>query len=159
MGCTGGLENDREPNASPRPPSAWVFDCCTVGLARGDDIPEKALAAGCAGWAIGFDAYKDKIDCLRSDLPEDEAAAFGPVLEGLAGGADCAPPKKSIPSKLSPGLVDLGGATEDLGGAGLLREGSVVLGLAGCAAGSDMSPNRSICGCCARGGPGIAPVA
>lgn len=148
---------ESEPNASPRPPSAWAFDCgCCVGDASGgDDIPENAFAFDCAGGGAGFDAYRDKMDCFRSDLPPE--GAFGPVLDGLAGGVDCDPPKKSMPSKLSPALC-LGGAIGAFGGAALLIDGSVVLGLAGCAAGSAISPNKSICGCCARGGPGTIPI-
>lgn len=82
---------------------------------------------------------------------------LGPVLEGLAGGADCVPPKKSNPSKLSPGRVCLGAAAGAFGGPGLLTAGSVVLGRAGCEAGS--SPNRSTCGALTGGGtaPGAAP--
>lgn len=124
-------------------------------------MPPKAFAAGCGAGAAGFDAYSDKIDCFRSDLPLPVPGVFGPVLDGRAGGADCVPPKKSSPSKLSPGRVCLGCAAGALGGAGLLNDGSVVLGLAGCGiADPESSPNKSNC-CCgrARGGPAIPPGA
>lgn len=110
---------------------------------------------GC-GWAAGFDAYRDKIDDLRSALPGTPGAA-GPVLDGLAGGADCVPPKKSRPSKLSPGFVCFGGATGAFCTAGLCTAGSVVLGLAG----GVSSPNRSTFCCCVTflvfGGAAIPP--
>ena len=85
------------------------------------------------------------MDCFRSVLP-GTPVDVGPVLEGLAGGVDCEPPKKSNPNKLSPGLVCFGGAaTAARGGTGLLIEGSAVLGLAG--AGPERSPHKSIsCG-------------
>lgn len=107
-----------------------------------------AAGLGCGG-AAGFEAYRDRIDCFKSDLP-GTPGVLGPVLEGLAGGADCVPPKKSKPSKLSPGFVCFVCAAGALGGPGLLIEGSVVLGLAGCGAGS--SPKRSTCGALAGGG-------
>jgi hypothetical protein len=84
---------------------------------------------------------------------------LAPVLEGLAGGADCPPPKKSNPSKLSPGFVCLGGATGAFDTPGLCTAGSVVLGLAGAATLSPASPNKSTS--CGRtllpGGCGNAP--
>lgn len=109
------------------------------------------------GWggAAGFEAYSDNIDCLRSVLP-GTPGIVGPVLDGLAGGADCAPPKKSSPSKLSFGLVCFGGAAGALGGAGRLNDGSVVLGRTGWGVGSVGSPKRSISGCLALGGCGSA---
>ena len=80
------------------------------------------------------------MDCLRSVLPlPGIPVVVGPVLEGLAGGVDCVPPKKSKPSRLSPGRVCFGGATVPRGGPGRLSEGSAVLGLAG----PDGSPNKS----------------
>lgn len=80
------------------------------------------------------------MDCFKSVLPE-VPDVDGPVLDGLAGGADCAPPKKSKPSKLSPGRVCFGGAAGAFGGPVLFRAGTVVLGRAG--ADSVGSPNRS----------------
>jgi len=157
--CCGADENDREPKASPKPPSACAFDCEGEETGGGDCIPPKALtleAAGCWGGGVGFDAYRDKIDCLRSDRP-GAPPVFGPVLDGLAGGADWVPPKKSRPSRLSPGFVCLGAAAGAFGGGGaLLVAGSVVLGLAG--AGSFMSPNRSTSCGLARGGCGRPPA-
>jgi len=93
------------------------------------------------------------MDCLRSGLEgTDEADDTAFELDGLAGGAVCAPPKKSNPSNESPGFVCLGGAGSTLEGSGLLVGGSVVLGRGG----PEMlsSPNRSIfgCGCFRRGG-------
>ena len=110
----------------------------------GDCIPEKALAAGCGAGAAGFDAYSDKIDCFRLDLSGTPPGVDGPVLDGLAGCADCVPPKKSNPSKPSPGFVCLGAAAAAFGGPDLLTEGSVVLGRAGWGVGVGSSPNRSI---------------
>lgn len=111
-------------------------------------MPLNALifdAAGCAGGGAGFEAYRDKIDCFRSVLP-GTPGVLGPTLDGLAGGADAVPPKKSNPNRLSPGLVCFGGATGAFGcGGALLIAGSVVLGLAGAA--SFISPNKSTCGC------------
>lgn len=71
------------------------------------------------------------------------------MLDGLAGAADDDPPRKSSPSRLSPGLVDLGCAAGAFGIASRFDAGgSTVLGLAGAAAGSSISsPNKSIsCG-------------
>lgn len=85
---TGVPENDREPKASPNPPRACAFDWGCAGEARGGDcMPPKAFAAGCGGGAAGFDAYSDKIDCFKSDLP-GAPGVLGPVLEGRAGSAD-----------------------------------------------------------------------
>ena len=73
----------------------------------------------------------------------------GPVLDDLAGAADDDPPRKSRPSKLSPGLVDFGGAAGALGMASRLEGmgGSTVFGRAGAAAAgaSISSPNKSTC--------------
>lgn len=81
---------------------------------------------------------------MRSVLP-GAAEEVGPVLDGRAGGVDCDPPKKSSPSRLSPGRVCLGGAAGPLGRPALTIAGSVVLGLAG--ATPKGSPNKSIsCG-------------
>lgn len=77
------------------------------------------------------------------------------VADAGLGGADWELPKKSIPSKLSPGLVCFGGAAVAFGGAALTA-GSVVLGLAGVA--SSRSPNRSTCGCGFLGGWGRFPT-
>ena len=92
---------------------------------------------------------------MRSALPGTPGVA-GPVLDGLAGGADCVPPKKSNPSKLSPGLVCLGGAAGAFCTAGLCTAGSVVLGLAG----GSSSPNKStFCVAFLVGGGAIVPLA
>lgn len=72
------------------------------------------------------------------------------VLEGLSGGADCEPPKKSNPSNESAGFVCLGGAGSAFGGAGLVIDGPVVLGRGGASVGS--SPNRSTFCCRLAGG-------
>ena len=123
-------------------PKRSVFDwalCCWRGV---DCIPPNKSAldwvcwvCGC-GAAAGFDAYKDKIDDFKSALP-GTPGVDGPVLEGLAGAAADDPPKKSSPSKLSPGFVCFGGAGVAFG----VLTGSVVLGLAGAA--SIESPNKS----------------
>ena len=96
------------------------------------------------------------MDDLRSALPGTPGVE-GPVLDGLAGGADCVPPKKSNPSKLSPGFVCFGGAAGAFGGPGLCTAGSVVLGLAG-AAGSSVSPNKSTSCGLTLGGWGKLPL-
>lgn len=112
------------------------------------------VACGCGG-AAGFEAYSDKIDCLRSVRP-GILGVVGPVLDGLCGGADCVPPKKSNPSKLSPALVCFGAATGAFGGPGLCTAGSVVLGLTGAA--STESPNKSTSCGLTLGGCGSAPL-
>ena len=96
------------------------------------------------------------MDDLRSARPDTPGVA-GPVLDGLAGGADCDPPKKSNPSKLSPGLVCFGGAAGAFCPAGLCTAGSVVLGLAGATISS--SPNKStFCVAVLVGGGAIVPL-
>ena len=91
---------------------------------------------------MGAEAYKERIDCLRSGLDGiAEPDGVEAELDGLADAADGGPPKKSRPSSESAALACLGGA-EALGGAVRLGT-SVVLGLAG---GSGTSPNRSIGG-------------
>lgn len=77
------------------------------------------------------------------------------VAEDGLGGADCEGPKKSIPSRDSPGLVCLGGAAGAFAGAALTA-GSVVLGLAGAA--SSISPNKSTGGFLGGCGNGPAPA-
>lgn len=95
------------------------------------------------------------MDDLRSALP-GTPGELGPVLEGLAGEAVDAPPKKSIPSKLSPGFVCFGGAAGAFGAPGLCTAGSVVLGRAGGAISSPGSPNKSTsCGLALDGGAAI----
>jgi hypothetical protein len=130
FGCVAGLENDSEPKASSIPPNDCVLDCKAAPEEVEGCIPSKALAAGCAAGAAGFEAYRDKIDCFRSDRPVP--AVPGPVLDGLAG-AEGAPPKKSKPNRLSPGLDCRGAGCcgGALGGPGLPVDGSVVFGLAG----------------------------
>ena len=88
---------------------------------------------------MGVEAYKERIDCLRSGLEGTaEPDGVDAELDGLPDIADGGPPKKSRPSNESAALACLGGA-ESLGGAD--RPGmSVVLGLAG---GSGTSLNRS----------------
>ena len=74
------------------------------------------------------------MDCLRSGLEGPDApAGFESVLEGLPNDADGVLPKKSKPSRESPGFVSLGGAAEPRGGigGGFVPDGSVVLGRAG----------------------------
>ena len=88
---------------------------------------------------MGAAAYKERIDCLRSNLnwtagPDGAEAE----LDGLPDVADGGPPKKSRPSNESAALACLGGAEAFGGAAG--PGTSVVLGLAG---GSGTSPNRS----------------
>jgi hypothetical protein len=96
------------------------------------------------------------MDCLRSGLDGAELEV-AVVLDGLAGGLACGPPKKSSPNKESAGLLCFGGAVSAFGG-GSLSPGGPVLGRAGAAAGS--SPNKSIAGPglgAARGG-GTVPA-
>lgn len=90
-----------------------------------------------------MEAYNERIDDFKSALP-GTPGVLPPVLDGLAGCEVCAPPKKSSPSRLSPGFVCFGGAAGAFGGPGALTTaGSVVLGLAGTGALLSRSPNRS----------------
>lgn len=112
-------------------------------------MPPDRAALDCpwAGAALDFgaDAYKDKIEFFKSTRPGAAPGVDSPdVAEDGRGGADCVPPKKSSPSRLSPGLVCLGCA------AGAFERpdlppvaGSVVLGLTGAL--SVASPNKSTC--------------
>ena len=75
-------------------------------------------------------------------------AVLDAPLADLLIGAEGGPPKKSRPSRESPGLVGFGGAVALIGG-GLVPGVSVVLGLAGGVGAS--SPKRSTFGT-ARGG-------
>jgi len=121
----GAALNERLLNASFIPPKD---DCCGDVCACGDDIPpNESPRACCSGWAAaaGFEAYSDKMDCLRSGL--DGAAAVGPVLDGRVGAADDPPPRKSSPSNESPALCCLGGAVSAFGGP-LAATGGPVLG-------------------------------
>jgi hypothetical protein len=109
---------------------------------------------------LGADAYKDRIDCFRSDrglLPV--VAAPEAALAGRAGGADWLVPKKSRPSRESPGRFCLGGAAGAFcccGGGLEAIEGSAVLARAGVGS----SPNRSMTGATALGacGAGAGPL-
>jgi len=74
---------------------------------------------------VGFAAYSDKMDCLRSGL--EGAAAAGPVLDGRGGAAEDPPPRKSRPNNESPALCCFGGAVSAFGGA-LAATGGPVLG-------------------------------
>jgi hypothetical protein len=122
-----------------------------------DCNPPKESCRPCTACWVGADfgaafEYNDSIDCLRSGRDGAAEAPDVPVvLDGRAGGADEAPPKKSKPSNESPGLVCFGGAASALGGNARPIEGPVVLGLGG--AGSGSSPKRSMfCCCCLTGG-------
>lgn len=127
-------------DAKLRPPKASSSpdDCCVVG----DCMPPKMSWLSCCGCDCvrGAEAYKERIDCLRSGL---EGAATLPgvdaALEGLAEEAGGAP-KKSSPRSESPCFCCFGGAGMVLGGGGRVRGVSVVLGRAG---GVGMSPNKS----------------
>jgi hypothetical protein len=121
----GAALKDRLLNASFMPPKA---DCCGDACPWGDASPPKeSWRACCCGWAgaAGFEAYSDRIDCLRSGL--DAAAAAGPVLDGRAGGAEDDPPRKSNPNNESPALFCFGGAVSGLEGP-LAPTGGPVLG-------------------------------
>ena len=64
------------------------------------------LAPGAgAGAALGAEAYSDSIDCFRSVLCGRPEPVVAVALDGRAGGAEFEPPKKSRPSKDSPGFV------------------------------------------------------
>jgi hypothetical protein len=82
------------------------------------------------------------MDCFKSGRDAAALVEAEVVLDGLAGGAACAPPKKSSPNSESAGFVALGGAGSALG-VGLLR-GGPVLGRAG--AETSSSPNKSTTG-------------
>lgn len=76
---------------------------------------------------------------------------MGPVLEGLAGGAEL-PPRKSRPSSESPAFVCFGGAASALSGGALVATGGPVLDRGGAGV---ASPKRSIAGAgfaCGGGG-------
>ena len=129
-------------NASSKPLKLEV-DCCCTG---GDCIPPNEGWRSCCGccWGCGFgaEAYKDKMDCLRSGLEGPvEPTGVDDTLGGLTPVVD-EPPKKSSPSSESAALEGLGGAVA-LGGGGRAPGVSVVLGLAG---GSGTSPKRSMGG-------------
>jgi hypothetical protein len=134
---------------------AWAVGDCMPPKKSTFDAEGCCLCCVCGAGAAGFgaDAYRDKIEFLRSALPVDAGAVVPEVAEDGLGGADCVLPKKSIPSKLSPALVCFGGAAGAFAGAALIA-GSVVLGLAGAA--SSMSPNKSTC--CLLGGCGTLPM-
>lgn len=142
----------RLPNASFMPPNAdCVGDVCDCGDARPPN--DSCRACCCCGCAAGFgvEAYSDRIDCLRSGLDGAAEAPAGPVLEGLAGGAEL-PPRKSSPSSESPARVCFGGAASAFGGGALVAAGGPVFerGGAGVA-----SPKRSMTGAgfvCGGGG-------
>lgn len=137
--------------ASDKPPKA---SCCAGGEegGGGEDMPPKdgcllcgkACGRGCdCCCGFGADAYSDKIDCLRSGLEGvDETKGLDAALDGRPfEGWEL--PKKSNPSKESPGLFCFGGCETDLT-CGL--EGmSVVLGRTGGETGAS-SPKRSIAG-------------
>jgi len=128
------------------PPKKSTFDrACCCGCACG---------VGAAGF--GAEAYSDRIEFFKSALPGAAPGVLSPeAAEDGLGGADCDPPKKSNPSKLSFGRVCLGGAAGAFCGGALLTAGSVVLGLAG----STISPNKSTCCGLCLGGCGILPPA
>jgi len=107
-------------------------------------MPANCWLVVCAGAAacLGAEAYKDRMDCLRSDRPGTPGVPTDAALDGRAGGADCVPPKKSRPSNDSPGLFCFGGAAGALTGGGRAETaGSVVTGRGGC---DGSSPNRSM---------------
>ena len=142
MGGGAGCEADglkfRFPKASsspPKPPPCWAEGDC--GPPK--DVWRSCCGGGCGG-GCGLAAYRERIDCLRSGL-EGPAGIFGveDELDGLAGGIDCGPPKKSRPSNESAAFCCFGGAGFSGGGARAPAV-SVVLGRAG---GSGISPNRS----------------
>lgn len=149
-----GAPKPRPPNASLRPPKD---DCCAWGDCWEGEArpPKESCRACCWGWggAVGFAAYRDRMDCLRSGREGAAAAAAGPVLEGRAGCAD-ALPRKSSPSRESPALVCFGGAGSAFGGTARAWGGPVLArGGAGVS-----SPNKSMAGCgggAARGGGGV----
>lgn len=127
-------------NASSSPPD--IDDCCIVG----DCMPPKMSWLSCCGWDCvrGAEAYKERMDCLRSGL---EGAAMLPGVElapaGFIEEVEGGPLKKSRPRSESPCFCCFGGATAAFGGGGRVLGVSVVLGRAG---GVGMSPNRSTVG-------------
>lgn len=132
----------RQPKASVSPPKA------SCGCVTGGDGPPKA---GCrlygGGWdsALGADAYRERMDCLRSGLDGPvEPSGLELTLEGRAGPEDGALPKKSSPRSESPCFVCRVVVGIALLGCGGVLELSVVLGRTGGAGAS--SPNISIVG-------------
>ena len=63
-----------------------------------------------------MDAYNDKIEFFKSVLPGAPGVLIPDVADAGLAGAEAGPPKKSNPSKLSPGLVCFGGAAGALPG-------------------------------------------
>ncbi len=68
--------------------------------------PEEAWRSCCGrGWGFGADAYKERMDCLRSGRDAAaEAEREDERPEGPPEGAVGAPPKKSSPSSESAGF-------------------------------------------------------
>lgn len=138
-GCAGCAPNDSPPKASLNPPKLDCWGDCCGGEARAPKEPCRACCWGAGAAAAGFDAYRDRMDCLRSG--RDGAAAAGPVLEGRAGCAGVLP-RKSKPNNESPAFACFGGAVSAFGGAALAA-GGPVLGRGGAGV---SSPKRSIAG-------------
>lgn len=85
-------------NASSRPD-----DCCVVGAC----MPPKMSWLSCCGCDCvrGAEAYRERMDCLRSGLEGAVAPTGVEVpLEGLDKEVDGGPPKKSNPKSESPGF-------------------------------------------------------
>jgi len=155
LGAGAGLKL-RLPKASFMPPKAdCVGDVCDWGDARPPN--DSCRVCCCCGCAAGFgtEAYNDRIDCFRSGLDGAAEAPAGPVLEGLAGGAEL-PPRKSNPNNEPPAFVCFGGAASAFGGGALAATGGPVLDRGGAGA---ASPKRSITGAglaCGGGGGRMA---
>jgi hypothetical protein len=147
-GCGGAdavapeLGKLRPLKASVSPPNA------SCGRVAGDEGPPKEGCRLCGGgWdsAFGADAYRERMDCLRSGLDEpSEPSGLELALDGRAGADVAVLPKKSSPRSESPCLgcrAIVGIALLGCGGVLVL---SVVLGRTGGAGLS--SPSISIVG-------------
>ena len=144
FGCCWGCGGGGEVAVKLKPLKASFmspkFDCCWAG---GDCMPPKEFWDLVCGLEGGAEAYKERIDCLRSGR-EGPVVVTGvdATLDGLPEEVGGGPPKKSSPNNESAGFDCLDGAAF-LGGGGRPPATSVVLGLTG---GAGTSPNRSTSG-------------
>lgn len=101
-----------------------------------------------------MEAYKDRIDRLRSGRDEAVLDTGFEFTEAGRAGTDSDEPKKSKPRSESPCFVDFGGAGALLGGGWFLLAGGAVVDL-GVSIGDRSSKRLIFCclgsGCCGAG--------